>query len=175
MMTSLATTSAFRGWVYRNMAEVARLFQRAVDSYDDQRQVIVPERWQELGARLREIESFPAPYTFIAAIVTPNYENAARTVAYNQSLANMTRIACALERHRLKHNNLPDTLDQLPPEFISSLPHDLAGGGPLKYQRKPDGGFTLYSIGWNKRDDGGVRCDEVRGKYETNDWVWPPQ
>jgi hypothetical protein len=40
---------------------------------------------------------------------------------------------------------------------------DLVGGKPLVYRRTRDGKFTLYSIGWNEKDDGGST---------SLDWLW---
>jgi hypothetical protein len=54
------------------------------------------------------------------------------------------------------------------------LPHDVIGSQPLKYRREADGGFLLYSIGWNEKDDGGEAGFDKDGKVdiETGDWVW---
>ena len=60
---------------------------------------------------------------------------------------------------------------------------DLAAitGEPLKYRRADGGGFVLYSVGLNKTDDGGKRCERLRDwqgllypkpDFSQNDWVW---
>ncbi len=77
----------------------------------------------------------------------------------------------ALERHRLAADNYPESLDALVPRFLPSIPLDPMDGKPLRYRRNSDGSFTLYGIGPNHADDGGV--------FETKqgqdlDWVWPP-
>lgn len=62
--------------------------------------------------------------------------------------------ALAVERYRLKHQKLPDSLEQLAPKFIESVPLDPFDGKPLRYRR--DGkSFYVYSIGNNLTDDGG--------------------
>ncbi|MEI2726621.1 MAG: hypothetical protein V9H26_24805 [Verrucomicrobiota bacterium] len=93
-------------------------------------------------------------------------------------------MACGLERYRLAHNQYPETLDALAPQFITKLPHDVINGQPLKYRRTDDGSFILYSIGWNEKDDGGfipAKKDgkTVNGREEgksvnltEGDWVW---
>ena len=89
------------------------------------------------------------------------------------------RVACALERHRLKHGKYPDTTAALVPEFIDKVPHDVMTGTPLKFRLTPDGRFTLYSIGFDERDDGGTVVLRSSGgssppslDYERGDWVW---
>ena len=67
------------------------------------------------------------------------------------------------------------TLDALAPSFIAAVPHDVIGGGPLKYRRTSDGLFVLYSVGWNEKDDGGVEGHRNGGSapdFESGDWVW---
>jgi hypothetical protein len=35
------------------------------------------------------------------------------------------------------------------------VPHDFASGKPFVYQPSAEGGYRLYSVGMNMRDDGG--------------------
>jgi hypothetical protein len=83
-------------------------------------------------------------------------------------------IACALERYRLVHGQFPETLDVLTPQFIAKLPNDIINGRALKYRRTGDGGFVLYSVGWNETDDGGKVAIWKNGspEIEDGDWVW---
>ena len=57
------------------------------------------------------------------------------------------------------------------PQFISRLPNDLFTGEPYKYRRTDDGQFTLYSVGWNEKDDGGTPGDKWFDEKQ-GDWVW---
>jgi len=93
-----------------------------------------------------------------------------KTAARGQTLLNMTRIAIALERHRLRTGSFPPVLDALAPEFLSSIPAEVFDGEPLHYGLK-DGeqGFTLYSTGWKGTDDGGAM--DYSKPNETN-WTW---
>lgn len=59
--------------------------------------------------------------------------------------------ACALERHRLRGNKLPDTLTALPPDLLAAVPLDM-DGQPVRYLRTADG-FVLWSVGLNLQDD----------------------
>jgi hypothetical protein len=70
-----------------------------------------------------------------------------------------------LARYRTKHGVYPATLEELVPEFLTSIPHDLRYDTPWGYRllendehRRP---FLLYSYGKNRVDDGGVvRSDD---------------
>lgn len=84
-------------------------------------------------------------------------------------MVNQARIACALGRYHLAHDEYPETLNALVPQFIATIPHDVIGGQPPHYRRTADGTFILYSIGWDGRDNGGAsRKTDAEG-----DWVWP--
>ena len=87
--------------------------------------------------------------------------------ANRQALAREAGLWCALERYRLKNGHLPNGLGELVPEFVGSLPCDPVNGLPLRYVRKGENDYLLYSIGWNGIDDGGVESKRDRG-----DWVW---
>jgi hypothetical protein len=100
---------------------------------------------------------------------------------FAQSAANQATIACALERYRLANGQYPETLDALVPNFIAALPDDVMNGQPLKYRRLDDGRFLLYSVGFNRTDDGGQPCPrglnwEKQPDYQPDlgqgDWVW---
>jgi hypothetical protein len=86
----------------------------------------------------------------------------------------MARVAGALERYRLAHDEYPETLDTLAPQFIEKIPHAIIGGQPLPYRRTDNGKFSLYSVGWIETDDGGQIVLKERGYADNTkgDWVW---
>jgi hypothetical protein len=91
-------------------------------------------------------------------------------------MVNEAMVACALERYRASHGDLPETLALLVPALIPQLPHDLIRGQPLRYRRKSSDNFLLYSVGWNETDDGGavVRYDNGNVDLNKGDWLWDP-
>lgn len=91
-----------------------------------------------------------------------------------QTLVNEGQIACALERYRNAHGSYPEVIDTLVPRFIGRLPRDIVNGEPLRYRLTGDGGFLLYSVGWNEKDDGGkvVLANGGLTKMTEGDWVW---
>jgi hypothetical protein len=64
--------------------------------------------------------------------------------------------AIAVELYRRKHNRMPASLTQLVPDFLPSVPNDPFDGKPLRYIEQRDG-FMIYSIGRDRKDDGGDR------------------
>jgi hypothetical protein len=86
------------------------------------------------------------------------------------------RVAIALERFRLAQGKYPDSLDVLAPQYLNPVPKDVIGGQPLHYRLTADGQFVLYSVGWNKRDDGGMVAlrtgSTTRPDLTQGDWVW---
>jgi hypothetical protein len=102
-----------------------------------------------------------------------------------QAYVDSARVACALERYRLTNGKLPDTLEALAPQFLAAVPNDVIDGKPLHYRPAADGGYLLYSIGWNQTDEGGelaLKRQRVHERAEElpfvsvdiaqGDWVW---
>lgn len=109
---------------------------------------------------------------FFPDMLLPKLEVPGETSASKaQTGANLAIVACALERYYLANKAYPEKLDQLVPQFISKLPHDIFNGNPLKYRRSEDGRIVVYSVGPDGKDDGGVYRPAKDGK-ETGDWVW---
>ena len=64
--------------------------------------------------------------------------------------------AIAAERYRRAHGGAASpSLDALVPGLLPRVPEDPYSGRPLVM--KPDaGGYTIYSLDWDRRDDGGI-------------------
>ena len=72
----------------------------------------------------------------------------------------LTRVAIALARHRAAAGTYPQSLDELVPDFLETVPIDRQSGEPLKYVRT-EAGYKLWGVGFNGIDDGGVPPDEA--------------
>jgi hypothetical protein len=113
-------------------------------------------------------------------------------VAYgwDQSLhdTQAARAVIAMERFRLANGRWPDSLDDLVPEFLDSVPLDRFDGAPLRY-RLVEGVPTLFSIGVDRDDDGGQHAVQAsqwadaeraesfvreRPDEREGDWVYFP-
>jgi hypothetical protein len=69
----------------------------------------------------------------------------------------------AVERYRLAHAKLPETLDQLVPDYLAAVPADPFDGAPLRYRRL-NRGFVVYSVGEDGKDDGGKKPPSAAGR-----------
>jgi hypothetical protein len=76
--------------------------------------------------------------------------------------------ALAVERFRLAEGRLPESLEELVPKYIEAVPIDPFDGKPLRYKRL-EKGYTIYSIGEDGEDNGGVPKDKVE-KGANFDW-----
>jgi len=158
-----------RGWFYQNMVTAAEWDEQTIQSIDLTNNLISPDKVERVEAEKAAIRHF-RPYTFMAAILVPNFSKAFQILAHNQTLVNEAQITCMLERYHLGHGEYPKTLDELVPQLTEKLPHDIIGGQPLHYRRANDGKFLLYSIGWNEKDDDGSPGTPT--DLKNGDWVW---
>lgn len=69
--------------------------------------------------------------------------------------------ALAVEQYRLKYHRLPESLDALVPEFIDTVYLDPFDGEPLRYQLREEGGYTIYCIGEDGVDNGGLDQEQL--------------
>ncbi len=128
---------------------------------------IDPIKVRAAGERLEdEIES-QSLFNYVSRMAVPNVQRAMQTSSRNQTGIDQTRVACALELYKIRHGEYPDQLSKLVPELLTEIPRDVVLGGELKY-RKTEGGFVLYSLGWDADDDGGKDA----GYGTEGDWVW---
>lgn len=69
--------------------------------------------------------------------------------------------AIAVERYRRDHGGaLPGMLQDLVPQYLDAVPQDPATGQALLF-KKDAGAFTIYSVGVDKKDDGGDLNSEL--------------
>lgn len=73
----------------------------------------------------------------------------------------LAKTAVALERYRFAHQNrYPDSLNALVPEYLPTVPEDIFADSPPQYRRRGEG-YVLYSIGSDRKDDGGSKENDV--------------
>jgi hypothetical protein len=168
------------GWFYQNELVINRMHQDyflpPVDSANhrinvDKVSAMSPALTNELFG------GFP-PYKILGRLLLPALEGCIKKYAYGQVNLDLATTACALERYRLVNGQYPDSLDVLAPKFIAKIPNDVITGESLKYRRTDDGRFLLYSVGWNRTDDGGTMAFDKgttpQVDRDQGDWVWPP-
>jgi hypothetical protein len=92
---------------------------------------------------------------FLARVMTPAIARLAVIDCRNLVRIDAASVALAVERYRrLADGKLPESLNDLVPKFLESVPIDLFDGKQLKY-KKLDPGFVIYSVGEDEQDDGG--------------------
>ena len=72
-----------------------------------------------------------------------------------QTKADLARIACLIELHKLRNGKYPSKLSEV--QSPLPLPTDPYSGKPYIYSVAPGPGerYQLYGVGWNQEDDGG--------------------
>ena len=164
-------------WFYQNELAIARMHQQWIlPPVDVEHQMVSPEAVRRNETAETNELSHLAFYDVFARMLFPALVPAVKRFAYGQESVNLAHTAIALERYRLAHGMLPESLDTLAPQFIGQVPHDIINGQPLHYLRTSDSQFALYSVGWNETDDDG---EVVLQKGSTpnvdinqGDWVW---
>lgn len=69
--------------------------------------------------------------------------------------------AIAVERYRRDHQGaLPGALQDLVPQYLDAVPQDPVTGGSLLF-KQDSGAYTIYSVGPDKKDDGGDLNSEL--------------
>jgi hypothetical protein len=170
-----------RGLIYQNLVAYNRVFDGLNLPSERASLRACAERYREeetrlkLGSRLGN-SSIPNPKTFLVAMSLPAYGPAFQRTLYTQVCLDEASTACALERYWLANGRYPDSLGALVPTYLAEVTADAAASGkPLVYKRKADGGFLLYSVGWNRVDDGGKRVSKPKSTsldLNQGDWVW---
>jgi len=171
------------GWFYQNMLTISEMYQQfCVPSVDARAHRVFPDLIDKEETALTQMRT--GPYTIFAKLLLPAVQKAIIRSSRNQVTIDCVRVACALERYRLGKGNVPASLNPLVPAFLDHVPTDIIDGQPIRYHPESNGNYVLYSIGWNRVDDGGERGlsqkaetknrpDETRG-----DWIWtnfPPK
>ena len=94
-----------------------------------------------------------------------------------QAQRDLAVTAIALKRYELRHTRLPPDLAALTPGFLPGIPRDIFDGQPLRYRPVGEGGFLLYSIGKDEKDDGGDPKPPAKSInasfFNGRDLVWP--
>jgi hypothetical protein len=97
----------------------------------------------------------------------PAVDRAAEIGFRGQALHEATLTALALHRWRLEKGDYPDRLaDLVEAGYLARAPADPYTDGPLVYRVKDDS-FTLYSMGPNFEDDGGMPGYDRKGRPST--------
>jgi hypothetical protein len=97
----------------------------------------------------------------LSGLLLPNVTKCAHLAARTDATHRLAQLALAAEAYRAKTGNLPESPDELTPDYVARIPTDPCAGRPLRLKR--DGkDLLLYSVGPDGKDDGGAPWDEAR-------------
>lgn len=167
------------GWLYQEQATYHRLHdERVLSCFDPNKGRVFPRVTEENKKALEREFSRSAfrHHTGMSKLLLASLLKTFQRAAIGQERVDETIVACALERYRLANRKYPDALEALVPQFADKVPTDVCDGQPLRYRLLPDGGFVLYGVGWNEKDDSGLilmRPDGSEPDPDQGDWVWP--
>lgn len=120
-----------------------------------------------------------APYTGKSRVPVPNnpligaygdtFVHARVAFVRNEAIFAVLQTEVALLRYQSDHGRYPNSLAELAPDYVQSLPVDPFGlGRPLRYEQTKGGkAFLLYSLGPDLRDDHGKPIQEDYVTYSS--------
>jgi len=159
--TSRFHAATVRPLMASRMAQVIRLDNQAVEAaakaaperlkaMQQLEELIQNERdggageWRSLSQRWA-----PDPFALL-----PAFSRAAQSYASAKADVRSLEAAIALRNYRIDKKRLATDFEELVPEYLPRAPRDPFTGGELRFRR--EGGYvTVYSVGPNRRDDGG--------------------
>ncbi len=82
----------------------------------------------------------------------------------------LDKLAFALAAYRADHASYPAKLADLKPKYVAEVPKDIFNDGELNY-RQQAGGYVLYSVGVNGKDDGAKTLEDRKADEDWDDLV----
>jgi ABC-type transport system involved in multi-copper enzyme maturation permease subunit len=150
-----------RGWWYDCCIDLYKLGEDAIADATPQRTNLpAPVDW---GAVNRLPLNHQSEQLFMRMIIQWGGATS-QNVYFGQTALNQARIAVALERHRLSHQNHATKLDQIIPEFLATIPIDPIPCRPLLFEPGTNGNYILRGVGPNLLND--------RTNSSSDDWIW---
>jgi hypothetical protein len=127
-----------RPWMDREITRQVEMLSRVISALD--------EPWPERGAAIESV----GDQDFSRSNVAMSHQ-----ILDDLALVRSARVAVAIERYRREHAEaMPARLDDLVPAYIHALPVDPYSGQPLLLRHEARS-YAVYSLGPNRRDDGG--------------------
>jgi hypothetical protein len=157
----VAATLWPEGWLNEDKAGYIGTIQRYIDAV---------KHPTELPTTLAEIEAARAgPSVWnkirnpLSQVTMPALAGPAKWIAATQTILRSLATACAVERYRMAHGRLPDTLEDLVPGFLPSVPTGPLTGKPLCYKPSESSSYLIYGTGWDQTDNAGSGVTAIRG------------
>ncbi len=116
-----------------------------------------PEKWvfDDKPVNSDQTTSFRLQH-LLSAMLLPSFARLPLKNASQHAYLRSSLTALAVERWRLANDGkIPTSLDVLIPTYLEQLPDDPFNGQPLHF-KCTETGYTIYSVGENGIDDGGI-------------------
>jgi hypothetical protein len=105
----------------------------------------------------------------LVALLLPGVQASVEAEDRQTMQFNVTCLAFALAAYRADRGDYPPKLADLVPQYVKNLPKDIFNDeADLKYKLQ-DGGYLLYSVGRNGKDDGGRSYDDRKDDEDCDD------
>jgi hypothetical protein len=103
----------------------------------------------------------------LAMLFLPSIPSTVNALARDPATLRMMQVVLAVEQYRDATGELPESLEQLVPEYLPEVFTDPFDGQPLRYKRGV-AGYKVYSIYFGV-DDGGVQWQRATAKADEED------
>jgi hypothetical protein len=96
-------------------------------------------------------------------LISPNYESVMETRCHLAVSGAVTQAMLGLKAYKTRHGRLPQTLDDLVPEYLKAVPIDAFDGKPIRYDPAKR---ILYSVGKDGADGGGLSKEQQQAWWK---------
>ncbi len=102
---------------------------------------------------------------FVTTNLTPAYSQAQKAELRCLALGDVITVGWGLSAWYSEHKKWPESLNQLVPKYLDSVPNDRFTGKPVSFIKQ---GTTcrVYSVGPDLKDDGGTDLEPTNGSYD---------
>jgi len=155
------------GWRYAALQRYDSLMVDALSALDSAHRRVDLAASSAVGTRVLESISRD-PRNVLVNLAIPNFPKALIRMVHIQTLTHLSILVCGLERFKIDTGAYPSALEQLTPKYVTTLPGEVVNSESFKYSTQAQGGFKLYSIGSDGKDDDGNSGSTI----ENGDWPW---
>ena len=108
------------------------------------------------GLKIPDTQAALGQKLLLSALLLPVPDRIVKKGAEAVARIRLARTVLAVERWRLKHGGaLPASLADISAELSGGVPEDPFDGQPLRYKQLPAGGYAVWSVGTDRKDDKG--------------------
>lgn len=155
------------GFFDHNMAQIIRLNRdyviRPLETGDA---ALLMHSFERLNEVIYPRQAWHSRHQIIPSLALPGFQMILRQAVYIETVRQQALAAMGIEKQRLETGKMPDQ---------PVLPKDPFASGPMRLRLEKDGGYTLWSLGFDEQDDAGVLPggkDNPSSERFAGDWVW---